>query len=720
MSTATKIIQLSFPESDVALLTFDDPNKGANVLSVPVLNELAEHLDALAARSDLAGLVITSGKPGSFIAGADLREFAQSLDHGPKQTIEMCHRGRRLFQRLSQLPFVTVAAIDGICVGGGAELASWCDRRVFSDNPKTQFGFPEVKLGLFPGWGGTARSSRIVGLANALEMVTGGESIDAKAAMALGYASDVAQPDQLLPAAIRLVRAEQQTREYLRDRETWSQPISITETELGFLGATASGYIQQQTKGHYPAPLAALETMLGAAGLDIEAACVAEAEGMAPLFGSPVNRALLNVFFLTDRNKKDNGIDRADVTPRKIARVSVVGAGIMGQGIVAANIKRQIPVRLTDAQVDAIAAATPKILEEVSYNKQTKSADPQRTLQFAPLLQATQLDAELTAGADLLIEAIVENPQVKKSLNARLEPLLRDDAILASNTSTIPIRVLAENLKRPERFVGIHFFNPVRKMPLVEVIRGPATSDETVATAVAYAKSLSKSPIVVKDGPGFLVNRLLFPYMNEALQLIAEGNDIGAIDKAAKSFGMPMGPITLYDVVGLDTAVYAGRTMWEAFPQRTKLSPIITNLVKQSRLGQKSGVGFFRYDDKKGRGRPDPDLAKIIQPYLQDTPVVLDQKQLTHRLFLPMLLEATRVLAEGLVRDVRDVDLGLIFGLGFPPFQGGLLFWADTVGAAKICEWLKPWESLGERYQPTPLLLELAQSGGKFYSLAKK
>ena len=347
--TETGIITLSFEERDIAVLTLDDPRKGANVLSRGVLEEFSRHLDTLEGRSDLAGVVIRSGKPGSFIAGADLREFAASFDVRRADIVAMCNRGRTLFQRLSKMPFVTVAAIDGICVGGGAELAVWCDRRVMADDPKTQIGFPEVKLGLFPGWGGTARSSRIVGLGNAVEMVTSGESIDAKAAALMGLADDVTSVERLLDAAKRMVRAEQKSGAFRQDRARWSAPITISETELGFLGATASGYIQQQTGGHYPAPLAALEVMLGAAAGDIDAAGEMEAEGMAGLFGSPINRALINVFFLTDRNKKDTGVDRTDVTPRPIRSVGVIGAGIMGAGIAAANLRRELAVAMTDA-----------------------------------------------------------------------------------------------------------------------------------------------------------------------------------------------------------------------------------------------------------------------------------------------------------------------------------------------------------------------------------
>ncbi len=710
MATSMK---LSFPESDIAVLTLDMPGKGANILSRGILEELSVNLDRLEEDPALQGLVIISAKPGIFIAGADLREFVQSLDAPKDAIVEKCRLGQKLFQRLAELPFVTVAAIDGICVGGGAELSMWCDRRIMSDGPKTEIGFPEVKLGLFPGWGGTARTPRMVGLSNAVELVTGGASISAEEAYALGWVSNVVPVQRLQESGIRLVRSEQQSGQYLKDRVSWSSPIDISETELGFLGATASALIQQQTKGQYPAPLAALEVMLGGAGLDVNAALELEADGMAQLFGSPINAALLNVFFLTDRNKKDPGVD-GDVAAQDIKAAAVIGAGIMGAGIAAANVKRGTPTALADANQAALQQGVKGILDEVSFNKKTRKSDIDRMVKFAPLLNATESDTEVAA-ADIVIEAVVENADVKRQIYSRLEPQLREDAILASNTSTIPITQLAQGLARPERFCGIHFFNPVRRMKLVEVIRGEQTSDETVATAVNYAKRLGKSPIVVNDGPGFLVNRLLLPYMNEALELIVEGAEIKLIERVAKQFGMPMGPITLYDMVGLDTAFYAGRTMWEAFPDRIEASPILPALVKAGRLGRKSGLGFFSYQNKKGRSQPDPELAKYVEPYMKSELREFNAQQIEARLFLPMLLEATRILEEKLVRNVRDVDLGLIFGVGFPPFKGGLLYWADTLGAAEIVELLKPLEDMGTRAEPTPLLREMAAEGRKFY-----
>ncbi len=710
------VLQLTWPEPDIARLTFDDPRKSANVLASDVLAELADCLDQLESRSGLAGLIIDSAKPGMFIAGADLREFARSFDLPTDQISQMCRHGRSLFQRLALFPGVTVAAIGGICLGGGAELAIWCDRRIMADDPKAQFGFPEVKIGLFPGWGGTARSSRIVGLGNAVELVTGGESIGPHQAFAMGLASDIVPAPQLTAAAIRLIRAEQRLQTFLADRERWRRPIDVNETELGFLGATASGYIQQQTKGKYPAPLAALNVLLEGALVDADAACELEAAGMAELFGSPVNRALVNVFFLSDRNKKDPGVASPIAPPSEIRSVTVIGAGIMGAGIAAANVRRDLPVALGDASPPALASGVAKVIEEVAYSKELKGPDPARAVRYAALLNATSSDSELAA-SDLVIEAVVENPDIKRKVYTRLEPQLKPNAILATNTSTIPVAELADGLARPQQFCGIHFFNPVRKMPLVEVIRGPQTSDATISAAVAYAKRIGKSPIVVHDGPGFLVNRLLLPYMNEALELLLDGVPIKQIERAAKDFGMPMGPITLYDVVGLDTAALAGRVMATAFPDRTAASPVLPALLRAGRLGQKSGAGFFKYSKGSERGEPDPAFDELLQPLLRDR-VQLTDDQVESRLFLPMVLEATRVIDERIVRDVRDIDLGLIYGLGFPPFKGGLLFWVDTIGAAEVVRRLEQFSHLGTRMRPTPLLLELAASGKKFYDLA--
>jgi 3-hydroxyacyl-CoA dehydrogenase/enoyl-CoA hydratase/carnithine racemase len=709
------ILSLDFPSDDVAVITLDDPNKSVNILSRKTLVDFAKLLDKVESRKGIAGLVIRSTKPGNFIAGADLREFVADLNAPKENVVAISRLGHELFGRLSKVPFVTIAAIGGLCVGGGAELAVWCDRRIMARN-SASFGFPEVKLGLYPGWGGTARTPRIVGLYNAVEMVTSGENIDAASAEAMGLATAV-PGEKLLDAAIEMIRTERESKQYIRDRETWSQPITASDTELAFLGATASAYIQGQTKGHYPAPMAALELMLGAASVDLDTACQLEAEGFTDLFGSPINRALLNVFFLQDANKKQSGPLCAEA--RKIKSVAVFGAGTMGQGIAAANVKRKIPVALNDTTPEAIARGVQGVITEVSFNKETKGPDVQKAFEFLPFITAGNRQPDL-AEFDLVIEAIYEDAAAKHKLFETLEPMLEKEAILCSNTSTIPITKLAHGLKHPERFCGLHFFNPVRRMPLVEVIRGKQTSDDTIATAVAYAKAIGKSPIVVNDGPGFLVNRVLLPYMNEALLLLEEGAAIKAVDKAATGFGMPMGPIELYDTVGLDIALHAGSVIQQAFPDRVVPSKILPAMVDAKRLGQKNGKGFFDYTtDNKGRAKPQAsdEVQKIIASVSTQSPAPSPQspKELADRLFLPMFLEATRLLEDNIVADVRDVDLALIYGIGFPPFKGGLFFWADTLGAKAIVEKLKAYESLGERFKPTKWLLDYAASGKKFY-----
>lgn len=718
--SAASIIQLEAPAPDVAVLSINTPDKGANILSRAALAELEAHLDTLAKRSDLAGLVIRSTKPGNFIAGADVREFLVDIDEPDERVAVLSRNGQQLFARLSRSPFITVAAIDGACVGGGAELAIWCDRRIMAGNAATSFGFPEVKLGLIPGWGGTARTPRVIGLSNAVELITSGEPLDPRAALAVGLVSDVVAvgdnakaplQDALLAAAIRLIRAEQQSRSYLADRQRWHGPIDISETELAFLGATASAYIQGQTKGHYPAPLAALEVMLAAAGVDVDEACRMEVAAFTPLFGSPVNRALLNVFFLRDQNKK---VGDSLGPSWEVRSMSVVGAGVMGQGIAAAAIKRGMPTALGDVTPEAVARGVQAVLREASYNRQTKEPDAPRALELAPLINGTVSDTELARG-DLVVEAVFENADAKKSLYKRLEPLLPAHAVLCSNTSTIPISDLAAGLARPEQFCGLHFFNPVRQMPLVEVIRGRATSEDTIATAVAFAQRIGKSPIIVNDGPGFLVNRVLLPYMNEALLLLEEGATIKQVDRAATSFGMPMGPIALYDTVGLDVALHAGGVMAAAFPDRVVPSAILPAMIEGGRIGAKVGRGFFDHGGKRReQGVESPATAAIIAAHRRGERKFTSD-EIVDRLMLPMLLEATRVLEDGVAQSARDVDLALIYGIGFPPFRGGLFFWADSIGAAAIAEKLTAYIGLGERFAPTRTLKNAAASNAKFY-----
>lgn len=702
----------------IAAVVIDDLTRSLNVLSPEVLAELAEAFKAVAADAQLEGLIIASTKPSGFLAGADIGSFSARLAEPGVDAVCLCRQGQALFGQLAKLPLVTVAAVHGPCLGGGMELAIWCDRRIAADLPHTQLGFPEVKLGLCPGWGGTARTPRMIGLANAVELITTGEPVSATAAYRLGLVEDVVPrttppeklADELLAAAVRMIVAERASGQYLRDREHWSQPISQSETELMFLGATAGAVIQQKTGGHYPAPAAALELMLEAAGADLPTACELEAERFATLFGTPVNRALLNVFNLQQRAKQPLA-----ATPRLTAKnggahssqqptVATIGAGTMGQGIAAANVRRGHRTLIADTRPEALTAAIPAILREAAYDKEAKRPTLEKTTEAAALLTPVDTDAQL-ATADLVIEAIVEDLAAKHAIYERLEAVVSPQTILCSNTSTLPITQLAAKLKHADRFCGLHFFNPVRKMQLVEVIAGEQTSDETLATVTGYARSLGKTPVVVRDSPGFLVNRLLMPYMNEALVLLTEGVPIKAIENAAKAFGMPMGPLTLHDVVGLDICQHAGRVLHAAYADRVVETPVLGTLIAAGRLGQKNGRGFFDYSPSKGdgppKGKPSADVETLLAPYRKPAAARTD---VTDRLLLPMLLEAIRAVEEGVVADPRDVDLALILGIGFPPFRGGLFYWADAVGAEELFRKVESFASLGARYQsPTSL-----------------
>jgi 3-hydroxyacyl-CoA dehydrogenase/enoyl-CoA hydratase/3-hydroxybutyryl-CoA epimerase/3-hydroxyacyl-CoA dehydrogenase/enoyl-CoA hydratase/3-hydroxybutyryl-CoA epimerase/enoyl-CoA isomerase len=418
------------------------------------------------------------------------------------------------------------------------------------------------------------------------------------------------------------------------------------------------------------------------------------------------------VFFMSQRLQKDPGVSDAAVQPKAVERVGVLGAGLMGSGIAGAHIRRGVPVMMLDSIPQALEKGVAAITKVMQSRIEIKRMTPEEMIAALGRLSTTTLLAPF-ADRDVVIEAVIEDEKTKVQLYKELQPLLKPGAILASNTSTISITRMAQAVSRPESFAGMHFFNPVDRMQLVEVIRGEKTSDVTVATLVALAKRVGKTPIVVRDCPGFLVNRILFPYMNEALAMLEEGANPRDIDKAALAFGMPMGPIVLHDVVGLDTALYAGRVVNTAFKDRAVNTRILDELVGAGRLGQKSGAGFFGYA-RGSRGVDDPAFAAILEKCRKDRRAFA-QNEITDRLFLPMLTEASRVLAEGIVREPGDVDMGLILGIGFPAFKGGILRWADGLGMGKVLEKLKQYERLGPRFQPTEQMRKLAAEGKGFY-----
>jgi 3-hydroxyacyl-CoA dehydrogenase/enoyl-CoA hydratase/3-hydroxybutyryl-CoA epimerase/3-hydroxyacyl-CoA dehydrogenase/enoyl-CoA hydratase/3-hydroxybutyryl-CoA epimerase/enoyl-CoA isomerase len=697
----------------VGIVTFDQPGSRANTLGQAVLGELEALLAELNRRNDLTGLVLRSGKPGMFIAGADLKELGGARPD-PEQARRVVKRGLDVIAGFEKLPFPTVAAIDGSCMGGGLELAMGCDYRLASTSPKTELGLPEVKVGLFPGWGGTQRLSRLVGPNIAAEMICSGEPARADRARQIGLVWDVVPAERLTDEAVALVQWAASDAGWKEARHRKQQPVGLTEEQASFAFAVARGQVMAKTGGQYPAPLAALDAIQKGCNLPLEEGIAVETEKFVPLVGSPVSRNLIAVFFQTTRLAKDTGSADATVQARPVRQVGVVGAGIMGAGIAGAHVRRGVPALMLDtvpaALEKGIANITKSLMGRVQIGRMSaaEAADSLAKLSTGQAIQAL-------ADRDVVIEAIVENEEAKVKLYAEIEKVLPPGAILASNTSTISITRMAKSVAEPARFAGMHFFNPVDRMQLVEVIRGEKTSDETVVTLVALARRIGKTPIVVRDCPGFLVNRILFPYINESLLLLEEGVPPRALDKAATAFGMPMGPVTLNDVVGLDTSLYAGQVVNSAFADRAVPTRILNELVSAGRLGQKSGAGFYSYA-KGSRGADDPALAGILAKCRRPGGRAdLSAEEIQDRLFLPMLTEATRVLAEGIVREPGDVDMGLILGIGFPPFRGGILRWADTLGIPTVLQKLKKYEALGPRFAPTEMLRRLAAEGRGFY-----
>jgi 3-hydroxyacyl-CoA dehydrogenase/enoyl-CoA hydratase/3-hydroxybutyryl-CoA epimerase/3-hydroxyacyl-CoA dehydrogenase/enoyl-CoA hydratase/3-hydroxybutyryl-CoA epimerase/enoyl-CoA isomerase len=707
---ADSAIKMEMLEGNIALVMFDQPGSRANTLHQGVLGELEKLVSDLAGRKDARGLVFRSGKSGMFVAGADLRELGSRPDSNTSKAVTQ--RGLDIFWKLEDLPFPTVAAIDGSCMGGGLELSLSLDFRLAGTNPKTELGFPEVKVGLFPGWGGTQRLPRVIGVSPALEIICSGEPVKAQRARELGMVFDVVPSDRLVQEAVRLIGWAHESGAWRDERRRKRQPIGLSEDQYSFTFAVARAQVMEKTKGQMPAPLAALEAVAKGCNLPLDEGLKIESELFAPLVGSPISRNLIGIFFMSQRLQKDTGVADASVQPKPIERVGVLGAGLMGAGIAGAHVRRGIPVMLLDSFPQALEKGVANIAKLFQGRVAAGRMSPDELAGCLAGLSTTGTLASM-ADRDLVVEAIIENEQTKVQTYRELMPILPDDAILASNTSTISITRMSQSVKRPENFAGMHFFNPVDRMPLVEVIRGEKTNDRTVVTLVALAKRIGKTPIVVRDCPGFLVNRILFPYMNEAMVLLEEGAKPREIDKAAEAFGMPMGPITLNDLVGLDTALYAGTVVNTAYADRAKKTKILQELVAAKRLGQKSGAGFYSYA-KGSRGVDDPAFAAILDR-CRTGQRDFTPEEITDRLFLTMLTEASRVLMEGIVRDPGDVDMGLILGIGFPPFRGGLLRWADSMGIDKVLQKLKQYEKLGPRFQPTEQLKRLASEGKGFY-----
>jgi 3-hydroxyacyl-CoA dehydrogenase/enoyl-CoA hydratase/3-hydroxybutyryl-CoA epimerase/enoyl-CoA isomerase len=705
--------QLEELDGAIALLTFDVPGQKVNTFSRAVRQQIEEIVGQLETRTDLNGLLFTSGKPGQFIAGADLNELGALID-APRETVTAeLAAGHDLFDRVSRLPFPTVALIDGPCMGGGTELVLSMDCRLVSDNRKTKIALPEVKVGLIPGWGGTQRIPRLIGINAAIDMICGGDPISATRAVELGFAFDAVPADLLIDEGRRLIGIVRENDQWKTDRQTRNQPLGLSEDQANFAFAVAEGHVAGKTKGQYPAPLAALRAMREGVNLPLAEGLAVERKIAMEVTGTPISAGLISVFFMTTALARDRGVDNPDVQARTVSRVGVLGAGLMGAGIATAHARSGVATCMVDVDNDRIGAGLASAEKVVGGRIKAGRATPQDMTSMLASMSTSTSHAPF-ADCDVVIEAITENEEWKTAAYKQMAPHLRDDAILASNTSTISITRMAESAPHPERFAGMHFFYPVDRMQLVEVIRGEKTDDETVVTLVELARRIRNTPIVMKDCPGFLVNRILLPYMNEALLMLIEGASMDAIDKAALKFGFPMGPIALHDLVGLDTACYAGQVMVNAFKDRAVQAPLLAELVEAGRMGKKSGAGFRQFVGKKSRPQADPDFDTFLAKHRTDEREFTSE-EITDRLLLPMLLEATRILEEEIVREPGNVDMGLILGIGFPPFRGGLLHWCDTEGAGALADKLAKYESLGKRFEPTNSFTQMVNNNGKFF-----
>lgn len=713
-------IMVTRGDGDIATLTFDLQGESVNKLSSAVIAELEEAVKAIQAESGLAGLVLASAKE-AFIVGADITEFQTMFGKGGEFLESMLHRVHGIFNAIEDLPFPTVTAINGLALGGGCEVLLTTDFRVMGD--KAQIGLPETKLGILPGWGGCVRLPRLIGADNAIEWIAGGTQNRADAALKVGAVDAVVPGEQLEAAALDiLARANAGELDYRARREEKMQPLRLGPIEQMMAFETAKGYVAGKAGPHYPAPVEAIKVIQKGAGEERARAQAIEAKAFAKLAMTEVAFNLVGLFMSDQVVKKKGG--QFEKQARPVKQAAVLGAGIMGGGIAYQSASKGTPILMKDIKEEAIQLGLKEARKLFTKQVERKKLTPEQMAEKLANIRPTLTYGDF-GSVDLVVEAVVENPKVKGAVLTEVEGLVGEETILASNTSTISITRLASSLKRPENFCGMHFFNPVHRMPLVEVIRGEKTSDAAVAATVAYARAMGKTPIVVNDCPGFLVNRVLFPYFGGFSQLMAQGADFQRVDKVMEKFGWPMGPAYLLDVVGMDTAVHAGEVMAEGFPERMGSlggngeKSAIQAMFENDRLGQKNDRGFYAYEeDRKGKPKKVSDEAAIalVKSVAKESREFSDE-EIISRMMVPLCLETVRCLEDGIVGTPAEADMALIYGIGFPPFRGGALRYVDAMGVAafvKLADGLA--EELGPLYAPTEKLREMAAAGETFYA----
>ncbi len=702
-AAAERTIRSTVRGDGICVLTFDRPGSSANIFDLRTLDELARELESIALQTELRGVIFISAKRSVFIAGADLNAMRQVASSAHARVL--IERGQAVMNQIAALKIPTVAAVQGAAVGGGYELCLACDYRIASPDHATKIGLPEIKIGLLPGWGGSTRLPRLIGLPKALDIILAGKTVAAKHALKLGMIDEVAPVECLVAAAVRKINSGKPVYP-----DHW---MTNNRLVASVIAPRVRKILFKRTRGHYPAVLKALEVVTRGISLTVEASLALERDGIIELMQTDVCRNLINVFFLQERARKrtfPTAVPAAESKP--IAHAAVIGAGVMGAGIAQWISARKLPVILRDINTEQVAKgmATIAKLYRDGAKRRIFTAHEAR----AGMDRVHPAPAEVPLHhTDIVIEAAVENLELKKKIFQRLDELVSPGTVLATNTSALPISEMAASTRYPERVVGLHFFNPVHRMQLVEVIAARQTAPEVIQRALKFAQQIGKLPVVVKDSPGFLVNRILMPYLIEAGNLFEAGAKIEDLDEVMLDFGMPMGPMRLLDEVGLDVSLHVAATLAAHFGDRMKVPDCLRKMTNAGLLGRKNGNGFYLHEKRK-EAKPNPQVSAYVQSQKARE---MTREELQERMVFLMVNEAARCLEEEIVTDPADVDFAMIMGTGFAPFRGGPLRYTDTVGAAGLVGAMNHLVASGTaHFEPCKLLAGMAETGEKFYS----
>tara|TARA_B110000211_G_scaffold45833_1_gene48843 strand:- start:632 stop:2785 length:2154 start_codon:yes stop_codon:yes gene_type:complete len=696
-------------ENGIAHLIMDVKGDTMNTLKAEFSDEIAEVLKEIREDKAIKGLVLVSGKADSFVAGADVNMLAKCTSAA--EATALSRQGQIIFDQLENLSIPVVAAVHGACLGGGLELAMACHAIVCSDSPKTALGLPEVQLGLLPGGGGTQRLPKRVGIQKSLDMMLTGKQLRAKQALKAGLVSDVVPNSVLIVTAEKLALSGK-VKPKARKLSLMDKMLEGNGVGRSILFSQATKTVLSKTKGNYPAPLKIIDCIRAGVEQVPSKGYQVEADHFGQLVMSDVSAQLRQLFFATTDMKKEQGVE--GVAPAKISNAAVLGGGLMGGGIAFVTAtKAKLPVRIKDISHQGISYAL-----KYGYDLLNKKVK-RRFMRHSEMQSQLSLITGTTEytgfnNVDIVVEAVFEDLTLKQNMVADIESHCKESTIFASNTSSLPIGQIAEKALRPENVIGLHYFSPVDKMPLAEIIAHDKTSDQTISTTVAFAKKQGKTPIVVKDKAGFYVNRILAPYMNEAAILLLEGCSIEALDKAMVKFGFPVGPMQLLDEVGIDVGSKIGPILQAELGGRFAPPEAFSKLIDDGRLGKKAKKGFYQYNTKSKKKLVDESVYSLLGLQASNTAVTDAQAE---RCVYMMLNEAARCLDEEIVRNARDGDIGAIFGIGFPPFLGGPFQYMDKIGAATVVSKLTQWQAeFGERFAPCDALVKMAEQGGKYYA----